>query len=188
MIADTNGVAPPPAADDAPLAPTSAHEWRQRTAGELYRLPGSGGIARLRRLSLVTLAAAGAVPNPLVEEILRLGVITAPDSAKASEADQMAFYRRNQKAFIEVARRCLVSPVLITDREPDPDRNEIGPDDLAERDYTWLFYGFVNGLDAQLEPFRVRRRVDSRRPARPTLPHDPSGSAGSDGATSALAD
>src|SRR5262245_47008079 len=134
MVADTNGVAPPPSAD-APLEPTSAREWRQRAQGELFTLPGSGNVALLKRISLVALAAAGAVPNPILYEVLRMLVIEVPSPNTTSEPDQLRHYKRNQKAFIEVARRCLVSPVLIVDREPDTNQNEIGPDDLADRDY-----------------------------------------------------
>lgn len=133
---------------------TPATEWRrQRTDGDLFVLPGSGNVARLRRVSLTALAAAGAIPNDTADRVLRLMAIEIK-AEQLSDEQQLAVYKRNQRAFIDVAARCLVAPVLIVDGAPDYERDQIGPDDLADRDYTWLFYSWINGTADQVSPFR----------------------------------
>lgn len=154
-----------PVAEIAPPAVTTATDWRKSAEG-LYRLPGSGNVARLRRLSLITLAAAGGVPNPLSQDVLRY--LASKGDQRLNEAEQIAEYKRNAKAFIEIAARCLVEPRLwVPPAEtargkgepaktaPDYEAGEIGVEDLADNDYTWIFFSFVGGDAAWRETFRV---------------------------------
>lgn len=137
---------------DAAPAPTPAAQWRRAsTDGELYTLPGSGHTALLRRPSLTALAGAGAIPNPLSDAVLRL-VLSRPAT---TEDERLANFRANARGFVEVAARCLVSPPMALDRAPDD--GEIGPNDLADLDYTWLFYEFVEGAAAARATFRAGR-------------------------------
>lgn len=130
-----------------PAAPTPARSW---TTIGLYTLPGSGNVAKLKKVTLIALAAAGAIPN----DILQLIALDTPAERLSQEA-QLAQYRKNAKAFVAIAERCLVEPRLVTDRAPDYDAGEIGPEDLADRDYTWIFYSFVSGGAADVATFRV---------------------------------
>ena len=138
----------PPA---VPTEPTSAASW---SIGGLYRLP-SGNVARLSRPSLLALAAAGRIPNPLEDEILRFVALGGADETKLTEAQQMARYQEHARVFVRVAARALLEPKLILDRAPDPDHNEIGPLQLSDRDYTWIYYGFVEGSASDSALFRV---------------------------------
>lgn len=147
--------------------PTPANEW-SRTAEGLYRLPGSGNVARLRRVSLIALASAGAIPNPLSQDVLRYLARQDPQGRIVSEETQVAEYRRNAKAFMQIAQRVLVEPRLWLPAEtasrgkgesapagPDYAAGEIGPEDLADNDYTWIFFSFVGGDANWRETFRV---------------------------------
>lgn len=133
------------------ITPTNARAWRERRrAGELYTLPGSGLVARLRRPNLYALAAtANGVPNGLSEAVLKLMSSRPP----ASDAERVENVRRNSRAFLEVAALCLVEPPLALDREPTDD--ELGPDDLSNLDLGWLYYTFVEGEAATAAMFRV---------------------------------
>jgi hypothetical protein len=136
-----------------PAAITPASTWAKRGQA-LYELPGSGNIAELRRPSLIALAAAGAVPNPLSQDVLRY--LAQRDNGKLiSPEQQIAEYKRNAKAFIEIAARCFVQPRLITDRQPDYEAGEIGPEDLADSDYTFLFFQYVTEGELASARFRV---------------------------------
>lgn len=141
-----------------PITATPAREWkRQRTEGDLYELPGSGNVARLARLSLSALAATGGPPNDIADRILSLMAVELKTETMTPEK-QLDTYKRNQKAFVEVAARVLLSPRLIIDREPNYEADEIGPQDLADRDYTWLFYTWINGTADQRRLFRAHQQ------------------------------
>src|SRR5512145_848762 len=48
----------------------------------------------------------------------------------------------------------LASPRLVLDREPNAAANEIGPLELADADYIWLYYQFVEGHASSVASFR----------------------------------
>ena len=133
----------------AAVEPTAATNWN---TGGLYRLP-SGNVARLIRPSLLALAAAGRIPNPLEAEVLKFVALDSPSNL--TEAEQLARYSEHAKVFVRVAARALVSPKLIIDRDPDPAANEISPEQLSDRDYSWIYYGFVEGSADESAAFRV---------------------------------
>lgn len=135
-----------------PATITPATTWGKPAR---YRLP-SGHVALLKRVSLIALAGAGSIPNPLATDALRLLAVDDPDPSKLTEAQQIKAYQRNAAAFVHVAQRVLVEPKLITDREPDYEAGEIGPGDLADQDYTWIYYRLVGGRDDDVATFRVR--------------------------------
>lgn len=138
----------------APAA-TPAAAWRRATTdGELYRLPGSGHVARLRRPSLYQLAARGAVDSGLAAQVLKR--LTAGERpGERSEADRAQTHRENVDLFLGVAALCLVEPRLILDRPADPERGEIGPEDMADADLLWLYYDFAQEGDRSVATFRV---------------------------------
>lgn len=135
------------------LIPTTASAWRQATEqGALVTLPGSGNIARLRKPSLTALAGtSNGVPNPLSSEVLRLMAAPPPKT----DEERLTNVKRNSRAMVEVARLCLVEPKLKIDGEPG--EGEIGPGDLANMDYSFIYYIWVEGSAADAEPFRVDR-------------------------------
>lgn len=136
------------------LTSTPALAWKKaREEGELYTLPGSGNVARLIRPSLTALVGVtNGVPNPLSKEVMRL--LAAAPPGKAEEA-LFANIRNNSRAYMEIARMCLVEPRLALDKEPNYERGEIGPNDLADLDYAWIYHSFVEGAAADAAPFRV---------------------------------
>lgn len=144
-------VAPPP----APAVPTPAAEFRR---GGVWELPHSGNLVELRWPGLYALALQGEIPNPLAGAVLRLvsGAAATTGDEPESEDDQVASYRKDAKSFLGVAARCLVHPRLILDREPDYERDEIGPQDLHELDVLWIYAQFVQRGPASehVAPFR----------------------------------
>lgn len=124
-----------------PLAKaTTAKHWK---TGGLYQLP-SGNIAQLKRPSLL---ARATMPGRLEQKVLRHIALETP--RQLSEKQQLDLYVANSEAYLAVAAAALVSPRLILDGEPDPEKDEIGPDDLSDRDYTWIYHVFVEGSDAE---------------------------------------
>lgn len=137
--------------------------------GVVYRLPGCGKKARIRSVTPLVLAArAGRVPNPMVDEVVRLLAIQTDPLEKMSEAKQIQMYKDNGVAFIYAAKLLIVEPAFIIPeqdkRQPDTSKGEIGPDHLKERDYLWLAYTFLQGQAKDLIPFRATNRI--RRSAR----------------------
>lgn len=127
-----------------PNAPTHAREWK---TGGLYQLP-SGNIAQLRRPSLL---ARATMPGKLERKVLRFIALETP--RLVPEDEQLRLYIANSEVYIAVAAATLVSPRLILDREPNYENNEIGPDDLSDRDYTWIYNIYVEGSDAESRDF-----------------------------------
>ena len=132
---------------------TPARAWRD---GQLVALPGSGHQAVLRKPSLRALLSAGRVPNTLRDQVYRLAhpqavaVVAAQD-----DAGRAALFHEESAAFIYIASQCFVSPRLVTEREPDYDANEIGPEDISDLDYIWLFYSWTEGSRETALPFLV---------------------------------
>lgn len=141
-------------ADEKPTQPTPAQEWH-KPQGDLYRLPGSGNVARLRRPSMLAMAAkAGHIPNPLTDEVRRF-LATTQDADKMSEAQQINSYEKNVKAYVQIAALAFVEPKLILDREPNYSAGEIGPGDVPDLDYLWIWGSVVSGGMAEIAPFRI---------------------------------
>ena len=138
-----------------PIQPTPASAWAQAAEGELYTLPGSGHIARLRQVSLVALAAGPGVPNPILRLLAVEGTVD-----KETDQEKMDAYKRQARAFLEVAALALVEPRLVLDREPDPAKGEIGPQHLADQDLLWIYYDLVGGRAARLATFRAGGSAD----------------------------
>jgi hypothetical protein len=137
---------------DKQTTPTPASAWRKaREQGELIKLPGSGNVARLVRPPLASMVLTnGGAPNPLSRNVQRLLAGTAPPK---DEADRWESYKKNTRALQEIAALCLAEPKLILDRAPGDD--EIGPDDLAEQDYLFIYYNWLEGAAEAVAPFRV---------------------------------
>lgn len=137
---------------DQPTTATPASAWRRATQdGELIRLPGSGNVARLIRPSLIALAATqNGVPNPLTAEVQKFLSGNAPPK---SDGERWQLYQRNARAYMEVAALCLKEPRLRLDGAPGED--EIGPGDLADLDYTWIYHNWLEGTAADAVQFRV---------------------------------
>lgn len=135
---------------------TPASAWKKaRVEGELIKLPGSGNVARLVRPPLASLVLTnGGAPNPLSRDVQRLLAGTAPPK---DEADRWESYKKNTRALQEIAALCLAEPRLVLDRQPGDD--EIGPDDLAEQDYLFIYYTWLEGAAENVAPFRVAARV-----------------------------
>jgi len=142
----------PPAKTEA----TPASVWkRQARDGELYRLPGSGNVVRLRRPGLSAMAAkVGHIPNPLSREVLRLmsGAETQP-----SEDAKIEGFEKSARAYIELAALCFVEPKIVMDRAPNYDAGEIGPDDVPDQDLVWIYWTFLEA-DSDIS---AKRRVDA---------------------------
>jgi hypothetical protein len=138
-----------------PLAPAPAAAFRR--AG-LYRLPHSDLVVELRWPGLYALALSGEIPNPLADAVLRLvSGASSKEAEPANHEEQVALYRKNARSLLAVAQRCLVRPRLVLDREPDYDRDEIGPGDLHENDVQWIFFQFVGEgpTTPGVAPFRL---------------------------------
>ncbi len=134
-----------------PTTPTPAAAWRrQQTDGELFRLPGCGHVARLRRPSLTALAAtSNGVPNALAAAVLRL--LAAPPAK--TDDERVGNVKRNSQGYLEVAALCLVEPRLQLKGEPG--EGEIGPQDLSDLDYAWIYHTFVEGAATESAIFRL---------------------------------
>lgn len=144
-----------PAPEAAPPAPSPASAFRR--AG-IYELPHSGLAVELRWPGLYALALTSEIPNPLAADVLRIvSGATGKEATPQSDEEQIALYRKNARSFLAIAQRCLVRPRLVLDREPDYERDEIGPGDLHENDIQWIFFQFVGeGPNAPgVAPFRL---------------------------------
>lgn len=143
----------PPTATNGTVAVSPVDDWYKTSEeGELYRLPGSGHIARLRRPSLYALLTqASEVPNAFSADLTRL--LAQPVAYDDQEKAQRI--RQNARAFQEAAALCFVEPKLILDRHPERSHGEIGPGQLADQDYLWLFYAFIEGESSGVESFRI---------------------------------
>ncbi len=135
-----------------PASVTAARDWRKSSQqGELYTLPGCGNVARLRRPSLMAMAAKGTVPNALSNDVMKLLAVVEENPT----ADrQIQIYGEQAQAFKEIAALSLVEPRLVLDREPDYDKGEITADDLTDQDYVFI-WRFVQGRHEDFNPFRV---------------------------------
>lgn len=146
MNNDTNTTPTPEA------APTPARAWSQ---AQLYRLPGCGHVARLRRPSPTALIArAGDMPNPVLSRDLLATL--ASDEVPSDLDEQIAAFRRNARVYVEIAALAFVEPQLVLDREPDYEAGEIAPEDLTDVDYVWLYYSLCQGGHEKVRTFLVR--------------------------------
>lgn len=141
----------------AEVAVTPATEWLAKTnSGFKYRLPGSGNVAKLRRPSLYAMAARGtSIPNPLSAEVMRYVTDKGDVLGERSEDERNEIYIKNAIAFVHIAVLCMVEPKLITDRTPNYEKGEIGPENLADLDYQWITFSFVEGSVERTDSFRV---------------------------------
>lgn len=141
--------APNPAPAEPTAQPTPAAQWSQ---GTLYRLPGSGHVARIRQPGLMALVAKGQIPNPIAADVTRLLALT--EEPKTDE-ERLELFERNSRAMVEVAALALVEPRLILDRAPSYERGEIGPADLSDIDLMFIYFNVVEGRADDLTTFRV---------------------------------
>ena len=140
---------------EQPTTVTPASEWAKARNGELYRLPGSGNVARLRRPSLHAMAArVGQIPNPLSAEIMQFLAVSNTDGISTPE-QQIESYHRNVTAYLHMAQLVFVEPRFILEGEPDYKKGEIGPNDLVDIDYLWIWGTLIYGGADELRPFRV---------------------------------
>lgn len=138
------------------IVPTPASAWaRAAETGELYTLPGSGHVARCQQISLVALAAGPGVPNPILRLLAVEGTIE-----KQSDQEKIDAYKRQARAFLEVAALALVEPTLVLDRAPDLAKGEIGPQHLTDQDLLWIYYDLVGGRAKRLATFRADGSAD----------------------------
>jgi len=100
----------------------------------------NGQIAQLKMPNLYALLAqAGHIPNPMIVSVIRL--LEGTDALEdRGEYQKLAGLRDYYRGMYEVAALCLVSPVLRLDSEPAA--GEIGPEDLAFRDLTDIYFSF----------------------------------------------
>lgn len=133
---------------------TSAATWRrQAREGELYRLPGSGNVVRLRRPGLTALAAnVGHIPNPLAREVLRL---MSAAGEPQTEDDRIESFQKSARAYVEVAALCFVEPRIVLDGEPNYEAGEIAASDVPDQDLVWLYWQFLEADADRSAPFRV---------------------------------
>jgi hypothetical protein len=84
-------------------------------------------------------------------------LIAASDDTLSRPTDEqmIAAYKNEARAFQEAAALAFVEPQLILDREPDPDANEIGPGDVSDRDYVFIFYQLIQGEADRIRSFRL---------------------------------
>lgn len=145
-----------PANADAQKTVTPANAWkRQAQDGELYELPGSGNIARMRRPSLTAMAVeAGHLPNPLASEIMQLFAQRGDPLAQPTPEEQIEAFKQNGLAYIKIAELCFVEPRLVLDRAPNYEAGEIGPGDVPDADYVWIANTLVEGEAESLLPLR----------------------------------
>lgn len=136
----------------AGVSPASA--WRRMAQeGELYRLPGSGLVMRLKRPGLTALARkVGHIPNPLSREVLRL--MSAAEKPAGEDAAVESF-QRSAQAYGEAFALCAVEPKVILDREPNYEAGEISINDVPDQDLVWVYWTFLEGDAAISGTFRV---------------------------------
>lgn len=139
------------------LRRADARRWKkQSTDGQWVTLPGSGEPALLKRPSLMAMAAnAGHVPNPLSAEVIRFLAENGDPLRNYSKDERAAIYKKNSRAFVEIAKLTFLDPKIVEDREPDYDAGEIAPTDIGDFDYSWLIFNFVEGDASKLVPFLI---------------------------------
>lgn len=145
----------------APLIPSGGRGFKKLSRqGIPVMLPGSGAVAVLKRVSLMAMSLkAGHVPNPLTAEVLRWIATNDDILAKLTPDQEIDNYRENSGVFAQIASLCFVHPRMILDRAVDDDNDdEIGPNDIADRDYTFIVFKWVEGNAAELAPFLVAAR------------------------------
>src|SRR5687768_951231 len=112
-----------------PTTLTPASEWADT---HLYRLPGCGHVARLRRPSLSAMATrVGQVSNPLSPELMRFLAVTDAKPA-VTEEEQIESYCKHVTAYLHMAELAFVEPKFVLDHPPDYKKGEIGPGDLTD--------------------------------------------------------
>lgn len=150
----TNGraVPAPQTAEQATITPATL--WRRAAKdGELYTLPGSGFVVRLRRPSLYALAARGVDAAPMTREVMRLLALA---ERPQTEDERIAAFLANAAGYVEVARLAFVEPRIAAEGQaPNYDAGEIDAADLSDRDLVWIFYDFLEGGAGDRERFRV---------------------------------
>lgn len=139
------------------LRRSDARRWRkQSTEGQWVTMPGSGEPALLKRPSLMAMAAsAGHVPNPLSAEVVRFLAENGDPLRNYNKDERQAIYKKNSRAFVEIAKLTFVSPVIVEGREPNYEDGEIAPTDIGDFDYSWLIFNFVEGDASKLAPFLI---------------------------------
>jgi len=155
--AATNGAVQQQSVADT-VTVTPAKEWAAKTTGDgfKYRLPGSGNVTKLRRPSLMALAARGtSIPNPLSAEVLRYVTDRGDVLNERTDEERNEIYVKNAIAFVHIAVLCFVEPKLVADRAPNYEKGEIGPENISDLDYQWIVYSFVEGSVERTDPFRV---------------------------------
>jgi hypothetical protein len=152
--------------DDAPLTVASAEEISAAfEEGEILVLPGIGKPVRLRPITPLVLATrAGKIPNPMIDQVVRLMAIQTDPLDRMSEAKQVQVYKDNGIAFQYAASLMIIEPPFAMppkDAAEDwrPPRGHIGPMHLKERDYLFLVYTYMQGSAENLLPFRRANRV-----------------------------
>lgn len=157
--------------EEIPLAPATAADIIEPfEEGEVLRLPGIGKPVRLRPVTPAVLATrVGKIPNPYVEQVIRLLAVQTDPLDRLTEAKQIQTYRDNAIAFQYAAALVIMDPPFVMppkDAPLDwrPPKGSIGPMHLKEQDYQFIFYTYIQGSAERLMPFRKPERV--RRSAR----------------------
>lgn len=122
-----------------------AVERRQSVAVE-KTLP-SGLQAKLCRPSLEVWLMTGRIPQAFTKKVLEL---TENGQTKPATSEVLKRLTGGDLAasliFVrDFVRETLVSPVIVTDRAPDYDRDEIAPTDMEEADFLWIFQWAISG-------------------------------------------
>ena len=121
--------------------------WRESRKPQELTLP-SGLTVRVKKVSVMDLAALGQIPAPL---LAALG-----DNSK-KDTESVGGGQKEDEAMWVVVKAAVIEP-LIAD---EPDETHLGPDELPPGDRVVIF-NWANAGAAPLEPFRQERKRDGR--------------------------
>ena len=115
----------------------------------------SGRVVTLRMPNMYKLMATSrGVPNPALAAVLKL-LAGEGNSEASNELQRLQGMQSQVRGLYEVAKLCLVQPVLRLDLKDDelPGPGEIGPDDLPLADAEVIYFSFFRiGPRAGLGP------------------------------------
>lgn len=150
----------------------TAEQWADTAInGKIYRLPGSGRRARIRKPNLYAQSVkAGYVPNPLSAEVVRFMAEVQPTAnqygGQIPESKQVEMFGKRAVAFIKIAELAFVSPKIVLTGQPNRANNEISISEITDRDLMYVVFEIVEGTADPEEDFRRRQARKNRKSSR----------------------
>lgn len=133
---------------------TPAKQWRKlREEGELYELPFSGHVARLRSVALDTMLLKGEIPNQLKAVTAEI-LWAASDDVQSQDIEQLVETAQAGMELLEwVCKACFVEPKVVDGPETALADDEISIEDIELGDKNAVLH-FALAPTSALRRFR----------------------------------